>query len=195
VILDRGGRVRAYWTGHRSMEGVEEVLRSLLAEPAAPPETLAPLAFRPGALPPVLPRSSASVVTSSLAIPRGAVAPGELVHATLVLEIDPGWSLLAPSDDDGSAFALRLDAAPSGSFDHLSPRPRERELAGRVVSVYSGRVEVPIWGVVPADAPLGRPLRLAAAVTVQACDDASCLLPADIRLDGEVWVDESGESP
>ena len=198
VILDRAGRVRAYWTGHRPLDGVEGVLRHLLAERPEASVSTSPAppagAERPRLSAPP-PPSSGSVVTASLVLPRAAVAPGGLARGIVVFEIDPGWHLLAAADGAAVPFELRVESPPAAPFEHLAPHPRERELAGHPVSVYSGKVEIPIWGVIPVGAPLGHSLELTVTATLQACDAASCLLPVLVRLDGEVWVDEPAEDP
>ncbi len=192
VVLDRAGRVRAYWMGHRSIDAVEELLRSLMAEdpsPDRPPDSVGDRLANPLAGP----KSSRSVVSAVLELPRVAIAPGEMVDGRIVLDVDPGWHLVASGEAGSIPLTVRFETARPAIFDHLRPAPRDRELAGGVRSVYSGRVEIPIWGVIPADAPPFAPFAVGITTRVQACDDRSCLLPVDIRLEGEVWIDDSGE--
>jgi thiol-disulfide isomerase/thioredoxin len=195
VVLDRAGRVRAYWQGHRSLAAVETLLRDLLAEPPRPRglEPGGDGSPRPASVADstLSPRASDSVVRASLELPREEAPPGELVEGRLVLDVDPGWHLVGPEDPDLASHPLEIrieTSSPRAVFDHLRPLPRERELAGLTRSVYSGRVEFPLWGFVPADVPPGRPLALAVRTTLQACNETSCLLPAEILLSGNVRV-------
>jgi 3-polyprenyl-4-hydroxybenzoate decarboxylase len=69
----------------------------------------------------------------------------------------------------------------------LRPLPERLTLAGAARDVHSGRVELPVWGVVGEDAQES-PIQVRLAATVQACDSTQCLLPAEIVLTGEVPV-------
>ena len=194
LVLDRAGRVRAYWQGHRSLAAVESFLRDLLAEPGpgGPAGPLGPppatVAGKTGARAPGAPASSASVVTGELELPRRDVAPGEIFRGRLVLDLAPGWHLTADRDQDSIPVDLRLDGdAGIVALDWLRPRTQQRTLAGKSREVYSGRVEIPIWGVVGTEAP-HRPIDVRLAATIQACDSSSCLVPAEILLSGKVSV-------
>jgi hypothetical protein len=186
VVLDRAGRVRAYWQGHRPTAAVESLLATLLAESAAPPPgPLLPLAFRPAR--PVL-ETSAAVVRAELHLPREAVPAGEIFEGQVVLQLDPGWHVAAGRAQDAIPLELALDGGDGiVAIDWLRPRSETLTLAGAARDVYSGRVEFPVWGVVGPDAR-GRSIPVRLAATVQACDSTKCLLPAEIVLTGEVPV-------
>jgi thiol-disulfide isomerase/thioredoxin len=188
LILDRQGRVRAYWQGHRQIPAVERLLRKLLAEPAPSPEVLSddrrPLASgdRPSL------ETSSSVVTGELFLPRKSVTPGEVFEGRMVLDLDPGWHITADRSEDSIPLDVQLDSgAGIAAIDFLRPRTQRLTLAGMSREVYSGRVEFPLWGVIGQDAP-DRPIEVRLAATVQACDSSKCLLPAEIVLSGEVPV-------
>ncbi len=188
MVIDRAGRVRAYWQGHRPLDAVETLLKSLLAEPPPPRGTevdARPLAAE--VVRPATPTSDA-VVAAELRLPRYGVTPGEVFEGRLVLDLDPGWHINA----DPYEGSIPLDLALAGgegmvTVDWLRPLTEELNLAGRAREVYSGRVELPLWGVVAEDAPV-RPIEVRLAATVQACDSTKCLLPAEIVLSGEVPV-------
>jgi len=189
LVLDRAGRVRAYWQGHRPLAAVERLLRSLLAESAPEPEFgphLAPVAVRPAL------DSSAAVVTGELRLPRHGVAPGEVFQGRFVLDLDPGWHVNADARDDTLPLELALAGDGLVAIDWLRPRTEKLTLAGGAREVYSGRVEFPLWGVVADDASASS-IEVRLAATVQACDSTQCLLPTEIFVSGEVPVAPAAE--
>ena len=86
-------------------------------------------------------------------------------------------------------MAVKFEEASAMSIlDCLLPSPEWRTLAGISREVYSGRVELPVWGVVRSDAPAGAPIEIQVVTTVQACDANSCLAPSEIELAGELFL-------
>jgi hypothetical protein len=189
VVLDRRGRVRAYWQGHRGAEAIEELLRRLLAEKGGEPVT-----------PSVLPRGedvrqsdSQDVVTAKLELPVETFSAGELFEGKIVLDVTPGWHVIAQG---GGALPLEVTAeagAELRSVLTLCPPGREVRFGGVERAVHSGRIEVPLWGLVAEDVS-GGPAELQVVVTYQACDSTRCLLPANIVLSGALWLADSGRS-
>jgi thiol-disulfide isomerase/thioredoxin len=186
VVLDRTGRVRAYWQGHRDAAAVESLLRKLLAESGPSEESdVPPLAST--AARPIFP-TSAAVVAAELRLPREAVPAGEVFEGQLVLHLDPGWYVAAGTAENAVPLDLALDGGDGiVAIDWLRPLPERLTIAGAARDVYSGRVELPLWGVVGEDAP-GHPIAVRLAATLQACDSTKCLLPAEIVLMGEIPV-------
>jgi len=189
LVLDRAGRVRAYWQGHRPLDAVDTLLQKLLAEPV-PARLPAPGARSiAGLLGPGPPRSD-TVMTSELLLPRREVVPGEVFEGRLVLDLDPGWHINVDSRYDSIPLELALEGGEGlVTIDWLRPLAAELTVGGASRAVYTGRVELPLWGMVGADAP-GRPIPVRLAATIQACDSTKCLLPAEIVLSGEVPVAE-----
>ena len=186
VILDRAGRVRSYWQGHRPLSGVEELLRLLLAESPTGEERGTTPVVRAEDLPG--PRGSESVVKASLALPR-QLSPGDLLDATVVLDLDPGWYVTTHESEGSVPFRLELESDGGlRSLDFLEPGTVRRRVAGEHRDVYAGTVEFPVWGVVDESVASGRGIPLQIVATVQACDASSCLAPSRIELSGEVWV-------
>jgi thiol-disulfide isomerase/thioredoxin len=188
VVLDRAGRVRAYWQGHRRPAAVEQLLRSLLAEAPADTETTAPaLPLASGAGSPAL-GTSAAVVQAELHLPLRGVLPGEVFEGQVVLRLDSGWHVAAGRAEGSVPLDLAFDWGDGiVAIDWLRPLPERLTLAGAARDVHSGRVELPVWGVVGEDAQES-PIQVRLAATVQACDSTQCLLPAEIVLTGEVPV-------
>jgi thiol-disulfide isomerase/thioredoxin len=188
VVLDRAGRVRAYWQGHRRPAAVEQLLRRLLAERPPDGRTAEPAIPVAASVESPALETSAAVVQAELYLPRAGVPPGEVFEGRIVLHLDPGWHVTAGRADDAVALDLAI-AWGDGivALDWLRPRAETLTLAGAARDVYSGRVELPVWGVVEDDAP-GSPIGVRLAATLQACDSTKCLLPAEIVLTGEVPV-------
>jgi len=191
VVLDRGGRVRAYWRGHRSAEAVESLVRLLLAE-AAPEGEFVPSA---SATAPVALRRSTEVVRVALEFDRRVVPVGGMFQAEVVLDIEPGWHLNAQTDPGLVPLTLRLGDGVEGilTFHHLSPPTRSVLVVGEPQDVHDGRIRVPVWGIIASDWPPGRSLPLEIVATVQACDASVCLAPADVVVSRNLWVEALGE--
>jgi hypothetical protein len=171
-------------------------LRALLSETNGDPVPPgAPATFA------AAPRSSADVVSATLALPRDGLAPGQFFEGGVVLDVAPGWFVIA--GDPAAAGApneagLELRAAPSPGLAALEIArvpPRRVDLAGIAREVYTDRLELPLWGVVADTTDAGRLVSLAVEAIFQACDSTSCLQPANIRLTGELWIAEPGTEP
>jgi hypothetical protein len=183
--LDRSGRVRAYWQGRRTPEAVENLLRRLLAEDVGEPVAPSALVAGGGAQ-----GDSERVVSATLELPAESCAAGELFEGRVVLDVAPGWHIVAQGPD---TIPLEVAAESGEALRSLlthCPPGRGVRLAGGERTVHSGRVEVPLWGLVAADVATG-PVAVQVVVTYQACDSTCCLLPANIVLSGQLWVTDS----
>ncbi|MEZ5064580.1 MAG: TlpA disulfide reductase family protein [bacterium] len=186
VLLDRAGRVRAYWRGHRDLAAVEAALERLLEEPgggeplgsSAPEVIVLP---EPEPLP-----TSADVVTAELVTEERSLDADGYYRARVRLEISEGWHVAAAGEPGLVGMDVRFVDSPAiRTFDRLLPRPAEREIAGIRQSVYDGHVEMQIFGFLEAAGPPGERVPLRVVASVQACDDTKCLLPAEIPLEVE----------
>jgi thiol-disulfide isomerase/thioredoxin len=189
VVLDRRGRVRAYWQGHREAAAIEGLLRSLLAENGGEPVALANLAEEEG----VRRSESEPVVSALLELPAETFTAGELFEGRIVLDVAPGWHVIAQGE---GALPLEVAAEPSAELPAvlaLCPAGQAVRFAGVARAVHSGRIEVPLWGLVADDATAG-PAELQVVVSYQACDSTRCLLPVNIVLSGELWVADAKRS-
>ncbi len=194
VLLDRQGRIRGYWQGHRPPEAMEGALRRLLAEPAeGAMDRVASLGFPPLALPFLA--TSSSVVQARLEVPRAAVAPGDFFQAVLTLDVDPGWNLSAGADGVGDTpLALRLESGEAiAAIHHSVPGSSFLETPWGEREVHAGRVQLPVWGVLAPDAIDGE-ADITAVATVQACDRTRCLDPEEITVTGSLWVSREAET-
>jgi thiol-disulfide isomerase/thioredoxin len=191
ILLDREGRIRSYWQGHRSKEAVEGALRTLLSEsPSGVGSRVASLGFPP--LAPEFLATSSAVVRASLEMPRQPLAPGDYFEATLTLDVDPGWYLAAEAGDGEVPLSLSLD--PEGSIASIQHSLPHSSIVPTVLGDrpgHAGRLTLPVWGVLSPRASEGS-AGFTAVATVQACDRTRCLEPEEITLTGSLWV--SGEA-
>lgn len=202
ILLDREGRVRSYWRGHRAAYAVDAVIERLLREPGA-------LIASPGApiASPAVPLTSSGatidltkqstplgqsveVVRAAIELEQRNVAPGGRFAGHVVLEVEPGWHLSASTAP--GAFPLSIDLGDTAGVPDFRPQlpPSERHsLAGESIPVHSGRIEIAISGSVSRHWPAGHRLPLRLVATVQACDESLCLAPSRIVLSEELRVE------
>jgi uncharacterized protein YyaL (SSP411 family) len=154
------------------------------------PDRITPRALGEGALAPVPTR-----VVSAKARRTGAeaLAPGAVVPAMVVLDIKPGWHLYAnptgveilkPTTLDlepGQPAADLMAAYPAGQAKVLGSLGREK------VSLYEGKVEIPVRFSLSKDAKPGK-LALRFRLRYQACDDKVCLAPASLTIPLELDI-------
>lgn len=193
VLIDRAGRVRGYWQGHRTPEAMEDALRFLLGEPTPPGVIAARRAagtYEHRPLP-----TSAKVLSAELKLPREGVPAGGYFEGTVTLDVDPGWFLCADREEGLIPLDLRFTSADGFlSLGHLVPRPTNVVTATGDRRGHAGRILLPVWGLVDRDAPAGRLLRVELVATLQACDRTQCLAPSEVRLIENLWVADS-ETP
>ena len=81
-------------------------------------------------------------------------------------------------------------------LDCRLPRPVPVETSTGHRAGHTGKLELPIWGLLDSELPLGAPVDLEIVATVQACDRTTCLAPSDVVLEQRLWVEpERGETP
>ncbi|MBZ0268332.1 TlpA family protein disulfide reductase [bacterium] len=190
VLIDRAGRIRGYWQGHRGAAAMEEAVRFLLAEPADEDSPYA----EAGTGDPEPLSTSADVLRAKLELVSDALAPGGFFEGVVTLDVDPGWFLSADRRD--GAVPLKIRFGPSEAFRVLDcrlPVPRVVETSTGDRAGHAGRLEMPLWGILSPDLPVGRTVDLEIVATVQACDRTQCLAPADLVLAEQLWVKGEGE--
>jgi len=195
ALIDRQGRIRAYWQGHRTPEAIEVALRRLLAEDG-PADTLPPAESEGEAVAGEALATSGSVLHARLDLVRDALPPGGYFEGTVTLDVDPGWFLSA--DRREGAVPLRIRFGDSQAFRVLDcrlPVPVSVETATGARAGHRGRLELPLWGLLAEDVAPGGPVELQVVATVQACDDSQCLAPSDLVLDRRLWVTDPDSEP
>jgi len=131
-------------------------------------------------------RASADVVKVS-ASPVSAAA-GERVDFDINLDIMKKWHLYAHGDTNFMGVDLMPESGPAlDSFKVEFPHGHEGVFFGEKVMMIEGREAIKASGVVPADLPKGEHV-MTFSVTAQACDDKTCLAPADIPVSVKLTV-------
>ncbi len=137
--------------------------------------------------------TSARVVSAEGFLSFDKVHPGSAFRIAVVADIDEGWHVNAhePSMDYLIATDLALDPEGAEGLEFDAPvYPPHLELAfsftgGKTLRVYEGSVPIGVEGRAARDLEPGR-RTLKGTLTVQACNDTSCLAPA--RLPVEIAV-------
>ncbi len=120
-------------------------------------------------------------------------APGQRVAMAVNVDIDPTWHLYAHGDTN----FIGLDLAPSAFFPLLEfaaeyPHGHEGEFFGEKVEMIAGKNVIQASALVADGMPAGQyPLDF--EVTIQACDDKTCLAPANVPVSFTLTVQESAE--
>jgi len=127
-------------------------------------------------------KGSADVVKVSATPTTLNAAPGEEVAFAVKVDIQNTWHLYA----HGDTTFIGLDLVPDegfvlADFAAVYPEGHEGEFFGEKVVMISGKETIEASAVVPQDLKPGVH-ELELSVTVQACDDKTCLAPADLPI-------------
>ena len=128
------------------------------------------------------PSSSADVVKVVPVPARLAAAAGERVEFKLNLHIQQKWHLYA----HGDTSYIGIDLLPAEDFPLTElgivyPEGHLGTIIGDPVIMLEGDEVIAVTGAVRSDLPAGDHA-LTLALTVQACDDKSCLRPSDVPV-------------
>ena len=131
--------------------------------------------------------TSDSVAKVSIVHGQTVYPAGESFRLLFKLEIAPGWHTQshAPSMEGLIATRLQLTADKGIAFGRVAyPQPVMERFAFSPdpLSVFRETVYIGVTGTVPPDAVAGE-AKAQATLTVQACDDKSCLAPSDLALE------------
>ncbi len=133
-------------------------------------------------------KGSGDVVKVHPATAALTAAAGERVHFEVKVDIDKKWHLYAHGDSN----FIGIDLVPTEGFplkeiEAEYPHGHEGEFFGEKVMMISGDVSITGSALVPADLAAGEH-ELNMTVTAQACDNQSCLPPADIPVKFKLTV-------
>jgi len=127
------------------------------------------------------PRGSADVVKVAPAAKVVTAAPGSRVDFAVNVDIAAHWHLYAHGDSNFIGIDLVPDDTfPLEDFRAEYPAGREGEFFGEKVRVIEGGQAIKASALVPAGMTGEQPLEL--HLTVQACDDRTCLAPAKVPV-------------
>ena len=127
-------------------------------------------------------KGSADVVKAAPAAATVQAKAGERVEFAIEVDISDNWHIYAHGDSN----FIGVDLVPSETFplDDLKaeyPKGHEGEFFGEPVWMISGAEQIKASALVPAGMAKGEhPLEF--GVTVQACDDKTCLAPVDLPV-------------
>lgn len=117
-----------------------------------------------------------------------AAAGGPVVFA-VKLDIDRKWHLYANGDTNFIGVNLIPDEGfPLADFAAVYPAGHAGEFFGEKVVMLEGKNEIEVSAQVPADLATGTHA-LDMKLTVQACDDKTCLAPAYIPVQVQLTVE------
>lgn len=133
-------------------------------------------------------RASADVVKVSAAPAAVSAAAGERVAFDIGLDIVKKWHIYAHGDSNFIGVDLiPAEGFPLESFKADYPHGHEGVFFGDKVVVIDGQEKIKASALVPAGLAKGDHV-LKFTVTAQACDDKTCLAPADIPVSVKLTV-------
>ena len=127
-------------------------------------------------------KGSADVVKASAATSVVTGTAGERVEFAIELDISKTWHIYAHGDSN----FIGVDLTPSESFplqkmEAEYPSGHKKEFFGEMVYMIDGTSQIKASALIPADLAKGEH-KLEFGVTVQACDDKTCLAPIDLPV-------------
>ncbi len=134
-------------------------------------------------------KGSADVVKTVAAPASLSSAPGQRVSFEVKLDIQEKWHIYAHGDTN----FIGVDLVPADEFvleDFQAEYPagHEKEFFGDMVAMIEGKDVIKASALVPAGLEKGE-YELELAVTVQACDDKTCLAPAFLPVSVKLKVE------
>lgn len=127
-------------------------------------------------------KTSADVVKATPAAATVTGIAGQRVSLDVNLDLTHKWHIYAHGDTNFIGVDLVPDELfPLDDFQAAYPEGFEGEFFGDKVRMIEGQEVIKASALVPAGMPAGT-YELKFAVTVQACDDKQCLMPADLPV-------------
>lgn len=133
-------------------------------------------------------KGSGDVVKVKPATAAVSAAAGERVHFEVKVDIEKKWHLYA----HGDRTFIGIDLVPAKGFpleklEAEYPHGHEGEFFGEKVMMIEGQESIKASALVPAGLKKGEH-ELKFTVTAQACDDKTCLPPADLPVSFKLTV-------
>jgi thiol:disulfide interchange protein DsbD len=114
---------------------------------------------------------------------------GERVEMALKLDIATRWHIYAHGDTTFIGVDLvPAEEFPLKEFTAVYPKGHPKEFFGEMVQMIEGKEKITASALVPADLAQGEH-DLTLKVTVQACDDKTCLAPAYLPVSFTLTVE------
>ncbi len=133
-------------------------------------------------------KGSSDVVTVTAAEPAVTGTAGQRIDLAIKLDIARSWHIYAHADTN----FIGVDLVPAEDFplqdlQVVYPRGHQKEFFGEKVFMIEGHDTIKASALVPAGMEAGEyPLEF--KITVQACDDKTCLAPAYIPVTVKLTV-------
>jgi uncharacterized protein len=157
-----------------------------------------PATAAPAAPPSASSAQNDQVVEAATLLSRDGVRPGETVKVAVILKIRPGYHINndAPADEFLVPTTLVFDESQGAEVLEIAYPPGRRSrftYSQAELIVYDG--EAVLGALVRVNKYLlAGPLVLRATLSYQACDNASCLPPKDLRFEFAIPVVEAGQA-
>jgi hypothetical protein len=133
-------------------------------------------------------KGSGDVVKASLRQKTLTAAPGQRITFQVAVDIAPRWHLYAHGDTNFIGLDLIPDESfPLEEYDAVYPAGHEGEFFGEKVKMIDGSQVINGEAVVPETLARGVH-KVKLGLTVQACDDKTCLAPASLPVELELTV-------
>jgi thiol:disulfide interchange protein DsbD len=134
-------------------------------------------------------KGSADVVKTTASPESVSVAAGDTVTFTVKVDIADRWHLYAHGDTNFIGVDLVPDEEfPLEDFQAEYPKGHEKEFFGDLVMMIEGKEKIQASALVPAGLEAGEH-DLNLKLTVQACDDKTCLAPAFLPVNLKLTVE------
>lgn len=134
-------------------------------------------------------RGSGDVVKTAATPGEVSSAAGERVEFTVKFDITKRWHLYAHGDTNFTGIDLVPDEEfPLEDFQAEYPKGHEKEFFGDLVMMVEGKEKIQASALVPAGLESGE-YDLSLKLTVQACDDKTCLAPAYLPVNLKLTVE------
>lgn len=133
-------------------------------------------------------KGSADVVKAAPRQKSLVGAPGQRITFQVAVDIAPHWHLYAHGDTNFIGVDLVPDEAfPLEDFDAVYPEGLAGEFFGEKVMMIAGSQVIKAEAVVPETLARGVH-KVKLGLTVQACDDKTCLAPANLPVEMDLTV-------
>ena len=127
-------------------------------------------------------KGSADVVKASAAQSLVTGTAGQRVEFAVELDISKTWHIYAHGDTNFIGVDLvPAEDFPLEKFEAAYPHGHKGEFFGETVYMIAGREQIKASALIPAGLAKGKH-KLEFGVTVQACDDKTCLAPIDLPV-------------
>ena len=134
-------------------------------------------------------KGSADVVKVAAAPAAVSAAPGQRVSFAVSLDIQQKWHIYAHGDTNFIGVDLQpAETFPLGDFQAVYPAGHPKEFFGDMVAMIEGKDVIKASALVPDTMRAGE-YDLDLQVTVQACDDKTCLAPSFLPVQVKLTVE------